>query len=113
MSQLIKNSVTATNSAIAKLNDGFNDLRQEILDRASDETLKENINNQLTGIENLVNDQLNYLENIEELCTSNLPDIAEVSTLVKHSILTSLKIGFINDNTNSFCSIVVAVYSLG
>ena len=38
LSQLIKNSVTATNSAIAKLNDGFNDLRQEILDRASDET---------------------------------------------------------------------------
>ena len=90
LSQLIKNSVTATNSAISKLNESFSDLKQEILNKTSDETLKQNINEQISGIENLVNDQLGYLESIEDLCASNLPELAEIGTLVKHSILTSL-----------------------
>ena len=34
---------------------------------------------------------MNYIEDINDLCSSNLPDLTEMNTIVKHSILSSIE----------------------
>ena len=34
---------------------------------------------------------MGYVEDISELCGMNLPEVAELNTLVKHSVLASLE----------------------
>ena len=87
----IKDSDNITQKCLQSLNESFENLRLQISNRVFDDAFQASINNQLASLENLVAEQLGYIEDINELCTNNLPDVTELNTLVKHSILESIK----------------------
>ena len=91
LSCVIKDSVESTNSEIAKLSDAFNSLRSQISSKSFDEAFQSSINKQIAGIENLINEQFGYIEDISEICTTSLPDISELSALVKGTMSDSVK----------------------
>ena len=78
------------NDSIGNLNASFADLKAQILNKSFDEAFQASLNNQISGIENLVNEQLGYLEDISELCCNNLPELTEMNTLVKYGIQQSI-----------------------
>lgn len=88
---VIKSSTDSTNKEIKYLNDCFENLRSQISNKSFDEAFQASINKQIASLEALVSEQMNYIEDINELCSSNLPDVTEMSTIVKHSILTSIE----------------------
>ncbi len=87
----INSSTASTNKEIELLNKSFEGLRSQISNKSFDEAFQASINKQITGLETLISEQLSYVEDINELCANNLPDIAELNTLVKHSLLDSVK----------------------
>lgn len=78
------------NGEIDELNLSFADLKAHILNKSFDEAFQESINNQINGIQEIINNQLGYLEDISELCCDNLPELTEMSALVKYNIVQSL-----------------------
>ena len=68
----------------------FADLKSQILNKSFDEAFHESVHNQISGIENLVHEQMGYLEDISELCCNNLPELAEMNTIVKFGIQESI-----------------------
>ena len=91
LSCTIKDSAEITSKEIAKLSDAFNSLKSQISSKSFDEAFQSSINKQIAGIEGLINEQFGYIEDINELCSTTLPDITEISTLVKGSITESVK----------------------
>ena len=87
----ITSLVSGINNSIAELNNSFADLKAQILNKSFDEAFQASINNQITGIENLVNEQMSYLEDISDLCCNNLPELTEMNTIVKFGIQESIK----------------------
>ena len=77
-------------TSIDSLSMSFADLKAQILNKSFDEAFQASLNNQITGIETLVNEQLGYLEDISELCCANLPELTEMNTLVKYGIQQSV-----------------------
>ncbi len=86
----IKESVSSTNKEIATLSESFDNLRSQISNKSFDEAFQASINKQISGLESLVGEQLSYLEDINTLCQTNLPDIVDLNNIVKHSILDSI-----------------------
>ena len=94
-----KNEINATmqtimdgiSNSINSLNVSFADLKAQILNKSFDEAFQASLNNQITGIENLVKEQFGYLEDISDLCCNNLPELTEMNTLVKYGIQQSIK----------------------
>ena len=86
-----KEAIQTTNNEIRALSESFNNLRSQISNKSFDEAFQASINKQISSLENLIKEQLNYIEDINELCEVNLPDVTELNTLVKHSILESIK----------------------
>ena len=78
-------------NSINSLNVSFADLKAQILNKSFDEAFQASLNNQITGIENLVKEQFGYLEDISDLCCNNLPELTEMNTLVKYGIQQSIK----------------------
>ena len=91
LSCIIKDSAESTNSEIAKLSDAFNSLKSQISSKSFDEAFQSSINKQIAGIENLINEQFGYIEDISDICTTSLPDISELSALVKGTMADSVK----------------------
>ncbi len=56
-----------------------------------DEAFQASINKQIGSLEELICEQMGYIEDISDLCGMNLPEVAELNTLVKHSVLTALE----------------------
>ena len=77
-------------NSINSLNVSFADLKAQILNKSFDEAFQASLNNQITGIENLVKEQFGYLEDISDLCCNNLPELTEMNTLVKYGIQQSI-----------------------
>ena len=94
-----KNEINATmqtimdgiSNSINSLNVSFADLKAQILNKSFDEAFQASLNNQISGIENLVKEQFGYLEDISDLCCNNLPELTEMNTLVKYGIQQSIK----------------------
>lgn len=94
-----KNEINATmqtimdgiSNSINSLNVSFTDLKEQILNKSFDEAFQASLNNQISGIENLVKEQFGYLEDISDLCCNNLPELTEMNTLVKYGIQQSIK----------------------
>lgn len=90
-SDKITSLVDGINSSILELNNSFADLKAQILNKSFDEAFQASINNQISGIETLVNEQMSYIADISELCCNNLPELTEMNTLVKYGIQESIK----------------------
>ena len=90
ISKKLANVLTGINYSIDVLKQSFDELKAQILNRSFDEALQTSLNNQISGIENLVQEQSGYLEDISELCCNNLPEISEMSVIVKHNIQNSI-----------------------
>lgn len=78
------------NQSVDELKASFSDLKDQIMNKSFDEAFHTSVHNQMLGIENLVREQLGYLEDISDLCCSNLPELAEMNTIVKHGIQKSV-----------------------
>ena len=92
--------VESINNSISELGVSFVDLKAQILNKSFDEAFQASLNNQISGIENLVSQQLGYLEDISELCCNNLPELTEMNTLVKYGIQQSVQELAENISTN-------------
>ena len=102
----LKTLVGGINKSVDELKLSFADLKAQIMNKSFDEAFHESVRNQIRGLENLVNDQLGFLEDINEVCGTSLPEIMEMNTLVKHNITKSLaeisdKLGVQDDSVNS------------
>ncbi len=79
-----------TNSGLKQLNDCFERLRAQISNRALDEAFQASINKQINSLEDLIKEQSSYIEDINDLCGISLPDLTELGTIIKGSVLESL-----------------------
>lgn len=82
--------VEGINSSINDLSLSFADLKAQIMNKSFEEAFSTSVNNQISGIESLVKEQLGYLEDISDLCCNNLPELSEMSTIVKFGIQQSI-----------------------
>lgn len=87
----IKDSADTTNKEVSLLRECFDNLRSQISNKSFDEAFQASINKQIASLEDLIDEQFGYIEDISELCVKNLPDISELSMIVKHSILEDVK----------------------
>ena len=78
------------NKSVDELKAEFVSLKAQIMNKSFDEAFHEAVKNQITGVEKLIQEQLGYLDDIQDLCGGNLPELAELNTLVKHSILQTI-----------------------
>ena len=86
----IKTLLSGVNKSVDDLRASFADLRSQILNKSFDEAFHASVHNQISGIENLVKEQMGYIEDISDLCCSNLPELSEMNTIVKHGIVQSI-----------------------
>ncbi len=86
----VDNANSVTSSELQQLNNAFENLRSQISNKSFDEAFQASINKQIASLEELISEQMGYVEDISDLCSMNLPEVAELNTLVKHSVLTSL-----------------------
>ena len=86
----LQSVIDGFNYSIDELKQSFENLRSQIMDKSFDEAFELSINNKINGLENLVQEQTGYLEDINELCCSNLPEISEMSAVLKHGIQQSI-----------------------
>lgn len=87
ISKTVMSVLECINDGIDDLTVSFADLKAQILKNSNGDSLA----NQINGIEELVREQFGYLEDISELCCSNLPELTELNTIVKYNVLKSLE----------------------
>ena len=95
----MKYSAESTNKEVRYLSEQFENLRSQISNKSFDEAFQASINKQISGLEELISKQIGYIEDITDLCATNLPDVAEINTLVKHSVIE--KINAFTDKINN------------
>lgn len=86
----IDNSIGSINNSVSSFSKDFAVLKAHIIDTLQDEELQTSINKQISGIESLINEQMGYISDINELCCNSLPEVSEMSTIVKYSIQDSV-----------------------
>lgn len=86
----VENANTSTTNELHQLSESFDNLRSQISNKSFDEAFQASINKQIGSLEELISKQMGYIEDISELCGMNLPEVAELNTIVKHSVLESL-----------------------
>ena len=86
----IKSLEVGLNSSVNELKESFADLKAQIMNKSFDEAFHASVQNQISGIETLVKEQMEYLEDINDLCGTNLPELTEMNTIVKHGIQNSI-----------------------
>ena len=82
--------ISGISGSIDELGRSFADLKAQILNKSFDEAFQASMNNQISGIESLVREQLGYLNDISDLCCNNLPELTEMNTIVKYGIQQSI-----------------------
>ena len=82
--------VNGISSEIDELNLSFANLKEQILSKSFDEAFQSSLKAQIESLENLVNEQLGYVEDISDLCCSNLPELTEMNALIKYNIIQSV-----------------------
>lgn len=92
----------STNTEIRKLFESFEHLRSQISNKSFDEAFQASINKQIYSLEALIKDQLSYIEDINDLCGTNLPDVSELNTLVKGVVIHSLEA--LSDKIDDLCT---------
>ena len=74
-----------------KLATHFEDLKSQVANKAFEEAFQETVNQQITGLEDLIKEQMGYIEDINTLCETNLPDVSEMNVLLKGSLSETVK----------------------
>ncbi len=97
-----KASSESTNSEIRKLFDSFEHLRSQISNKSFDEAFQASINKQICSLESLIKDQMACIEDINDMCGTNLPDVSELNTLVKGVVIHSLET--LSDKLDDLCT---------
>ena len=106
----LKTLIGGIHRSVDELKAGFADLKAQIMNKSFDEAFHASVHNQVSGIENLVKEQLQYIEDINDLCGDNLPELMEMNMFLKHSIAESInelkdriakQEGFISDSFDS------------
>ena len=83
-------SLDDISSEIDELSLSFADLKAQITNKSLDDAFQTSMNSRISGIEQLVKEQFGYIEDISELCCSNLPELTEMNALVKYNIVQAL-----------------------
>ena len=83
--------VGGINKSVDELKNSFTDLKAQILNKSFDEAFHDSVHNQIAGIENLVKEQMGYLEDINDLCGSSLPELNEMNAIVKHALKNNIE----------------------
>ena len=91
LAETIKSSCEANGRQIDKLQESFENLRSQISNKSFDEAFQASINKQIAGLEDLIQEEFGYIQDISDLCCNSLPDVTEMNTLVKHSVLKSIE----------------------
>ena len=86
----LKTLISGINDSVDELRVSFAELKAQIMNKSFDEAFHESVHNMVKGIENLVHEQMGYIEDISDLCCNNLPEVMELNTLVKHNITKSI-----------------------
>ena len=84
------NLAEGLNQSVDELKAEFLALKAQIMNKSFDEAFHEAVKNQITGVEKLIQEQMGYLEDVQDLCCDNLPELTELNTLVKHSIMQTI-----------------------
>ena len=79
------------NGSLDELSLSFADLKTQILNKAFDEAFQTSVNNQIQGLEDLIREQFGYLEDITDLCGTNLPELTEMNAVIKYSVLQAIE----------------------
>ena len=87
---VLNKNIETTNNEVRTLSESFENLRSQISNKSFDEAFQASIYKQVSNLEDLIKEQFTYIEDINELCVNNLPDVTEINTLIKHSILESI-----------------------
>ncbi len=90
LSETVKLSADNTNTEIRKLNECLENLRSQISNKSFDEAFQASINKQIYSLEKLIKEQYESIEEISDMCGMNLPDVSELNTIVKGSVIDSL-----------------------
>ena len=91
LAETIKSAADTNGRQIDKLQESFDSLRSQISNKSFDEAFQASINKQIAGLEELIQEEMGYIQDISDLCCNSLPDVTEMNTLVKHSILKSIE----------------------
>ena len=91
LTEAVDDANNSTANELRQLNESFENLRSQISNKSFDEAFQASINKQIGSLEELICEQMGYIEDISDLCGMNLPEVAELNTLVKHSVLASLE----------------------
>ena len=82
----ISEKLNVVDNSIQGLHDSFDELKNQIMNKCFDEVFTEAVNNQISGLEALVQEQFKNIEDIKDLCESTLPELSEMNSLVKYDI---------------------------
>ena len=87
---VLSDKIDAVTKDLGALNRNFEGLKAQISNKEFDEAFQTALNKQIESIKDLICDNLNYIEDINELCVNNLPNVSELSTTLKHSVANSI-----------------------
>ena len=87
---VLSDKIDAVTKDLGALNSNFEGLKAQISNKEFDEAFQTALNKQIESIKDLICDNLNYIEDINELCVNNLPNVSELSTTLKHSVANSI-----------------------
>ena len=100
--ETFKISADSTNAEIRKLFESFEHLRSQISNKSFDEAFQASINKQIYSLESLIKEQMTSIEDINDMCGTNLPDVSELNTLVKGVVIHSLEA--LSDKIDDLCT---------
>ena len=91
----VEDSLNSTKAEIRQLNESFENLRAQISNKSFDEAFQASIEKQILGLEDLVKEQLNYIEDINDISVAAKNAFNKISTNktnnLYHSLETSLE----------------------
>lgn len=87
---VLSDKIDAVTKDLGALNSNFEGLKAQISNKEFDEAFQTALNKQIESIKDLICDNLNYIEDINELCVNNLPNVSELSTTLKYSVANSI-----------------------
>lgn len=87
---VLSDKIDAVTKDLGALNSNFEGLKAQISNKEFDEAFQTALNKQIESIKDLICGNLNYIEDINELCVNNLPNVSELSTTLKYSVANSI-----------------------